>query len=67
MRVVLTDESLRDLDTILAYTEANHPTALAAPKRHQRAIPLANVATQAPSLRVPAAPRGTTRTARGRD
>ena len=30
MRVVLTDEALRDLDTILAYTETNRPTAAAA-------------------------------------
>ena len=30
MRVVLTDEALRDLDTILADTETNRPTAAAA-------------------------------------
>ena len=29
MRVALTDEALSDLDTILTYTEANHPTAAA--------------------------------------
>lgn len=33
MRVVLSDEALRDLDAILTYTEANHPTALAALER----------------------------------
>jgi toxin ParE1/3/4 len=36
MRVVLTDEALRDLDIILAYTEANHPAALSALERRLR-------------------------------
>ena len=36
MRVVLSDEALRDLETILAYTEVNHPTALAALERRLR-------------------------------
>ena len=36
MRVVLTDEALRDLDSILAYTEANHPAAAPALERRLR-------------------------------
>ena len=37
MRVVLTDEALRDLDAILAYTATNHPTAAAALTRRLHA------------------------------
>jgi len=36
MRVVLTDEALRDLSAILAYTETYHPTASAALDRRLR-------------------------------
>jgi len=37
MRVVLTDEALRDLDAILAYTATHHPTAAAALTRRLQA------------------------------
>ena len=37
MRVVLTAEALRDLDSILTYTAAQHPTALPALQRRLQA------------------------------